>query len=331
MRRMFVELLKATRQTCEMCKISAGEKVVVFSDTACDDVLVEAFVTAASLVTETTVVLVDTFKSLTNPPEIAVRAMCDADIVFDLATNPWLYTEATEQILNSGTRMLQVMVKSPELIAQRPPTPDILKREEKASNLLHGCQLVRITSEAGSDLVMKRGSRRIHTQGGSVSEPGSWDSYGISLAAFAPLEDQADGVLVVKGTIFAHPEFMVVNDPFRIEVRGGRIVNVENTTSQARYFNSWLKSWDDPASYVIAHTGFGLDDRVRSFSKDDPGGPESYLGSINVAFGSNMFRLLGGNNKAPSHTDIILLDHNFYVDGTLVIENGKFVSAAKVI
>jgi leucyl aminopeptidase (aminopeptidase T) len=37
-----------------------------------------------------------------------------------------------------------------------------------------------------------------------------------------------------------------------------------------------------------------------------------------------MFRFLAGKNKAPSHTDIILLDHNFYVDDKLVIEKGKF-------
>jgi hypothetical protein len=33
MRSMFSELLKACRKTCEACKVTPGEKVVVFADT----------------------------------------------------------------------------------------------------------------------------------------------------------------------------------------------------------------------------------------------------------------------------------------------------------
>ena len=331
MRTMFNDVLKATRQTCEQCKVSENENVVIFTDTAVNETVAEAFYVAASARASAFMITVDSFPMLTNPPEIAVKAMCDADVVFDLSTNPWLYTEATDRVLASGTRMLQVMVsRSPEAVVDRPPTTEILKREKVAHKWLDNCKSVRITSEEGTDIVLKRGDRPIHTQGGSVSTSGSWDSYGISLAAFASPEDQADGVVVVKGTVHVHPELMIVDEPFRLEVKGGKLTKIEGNTAQAEYFSSWLKEWNHPGAYVIAHTGFGLDERIRSFSAADPGGPESKKAAINIAFGSNMFRFLAGDSKAPSHTDIILFDHNFYVDDKLLIEKGKFVPDAGI-
>lgn len=105
---MFTELLKTTKK-CETCKVAGDETVVLLTDTAIDENVADAFFVAAA----TTTITVEPFPVLTNPPEVAIRAMCEADIVFDLASNPWLYTEPTERILASGTRMFQVIVNVP--------------------------------------------------------------------------------------------------------------------------------------------------------------------------------------------------------------------------
>jgi hypothetical protein len=103
----------------------------------------------------------------------------------------------------------------------------------------------------------------------------------VSLAAFAPLEHEAEGVVfIIRGTIMAAPESYIVKDPIKLQVEGDRIMSVEGDTEQAAFFSSWLKSWKDPGSYVISRTGFGLDHRIRAYSAADPVAPESMYGAI---------------------------------------------------
>ena len=167
---------RRAERLAKLCKVTPGEKVVVFADTLRDERIVDAFYMAASSITSTVGLLTDPFPVLTNPPEICVKAMCEADIVFDLASHHWLYTEATDRILAAKTRMLQVTCNSPEVVVARPPEISVLEREGKAHKLLAACKNVRITSAEGTDIRLGRGDRPIHTQGGSVDRPGTWDS-----------------------------------------------------------------------------------------------------------------------------------------------------------
>lgn len=326
MQQRFAELFRAAQQTMKACKVQADEKVVVFADSGKSPALVEAFYTAG-LATGADTVLV-TMRTrpqpLLNPPSAAVQAMVEADVAFDLATNAWLYTEATNTILNSGTRMLQVLVGE-DTIIRRPPEEAIKRREEAASGLLADCQTFRVTSSLGTDLVMERGDRPVHTQGGSVDHPGDWDSVGVCLGAFAPLEHAANGPIVFNGTLYLPSEHLIrIERPIEAEVKDGRLTNIKTDHGEAKLLDDWLTSWDDPNSYVIAHTGFGIDHRAE-LRPPDPGNWESYLGGVNVAFGGNNIPQLKGKTECKSHFDAILLEATVEVDGKTVIEEGQFV------
>ncbi len=322
----FAELFASAQKAMTFCKVAPTEKVVVFTDTAKNPATVDAFYTAA-LATGAEVLLVrmkTKERPLQEPPDTAVAAMAAADIVFDLATHPWLYTQATNTVLNSGTRMLQVLVDD-ETVIKRPPEEFIARRETIAYGLLRNCEIFRITSSYGTDLVMERGGRPIHTQGGFVDRPGDWDSFAVNLAAFAPLEDKANGKLALYGTMYLPPQHLFITEtPIQTVVEDGRIVHVETDHREAQLFADWLKSWDDPNSYIIAHTGFGIDHRAQ-LVPHDPGEWESYLAGVNIAFGGNNIPQLGGQTSAKSHFDTVLLNVDVEIDGRKIIEGGNFV------
>jgi 2,5-dihydroxypyridine 5,6-dioxygenase len=312
-----------------MCEVQPHESVVVLTDTTRNQAVADAFFMAALATgAEVTTVSMKTREgALQNPPATAVRAMIEADVVFDLATHPWLYTDATNQILDSGTRMLQVLVME-ETILARPPDEVIARREQAARDLLEKCTTFRITSAEGTDLVMERGDRPVHTQGGFVDRPGDWDSYAVCLGAFAPPEDRADGDLFLSGTMYLPPSHSFITErPIRTRVEKGRLVHIEPDHDKARLLSDWLQSWNDPNSYVIAHTGFGIDHRAQ-LHPPDAAGWESYLGGVNVAFGANNIPQLGGLTECKSHFDAVLLGVTVEINGARVIENGSFVQGS---
>ena len=310
----------------QYCRVEPSEKVVVFTDTAKSPATIDAFFTAA-LATGAEVVLITVeanSQPLIDPPSPAVRAMVEADVVFDLASQPWLYTQATNTIINSGTRMLQVLV-SDEAVVARPPEELIARREDAARAVLRECRTFRITSPYGTDIVIEHGDRPIHTQGGFVDHPGDWDSYGVCLGAFAPPEDKANGRLALHGTVYLPPQHVFMTDrPIVTEVRDGRLVAIETDHPQAQLLDEWLKSWNDPNSNIIAHTGFGIDHRAR-LQPPDPGAWESYLAGVNIAFGGNNIPQLQGKTECKSHFDVVLLNTNVDINDKRVIDSGRFV------
>ncbi len=326
MRQHFAELFRSAQKTMQYCQVKPDEKVVVFTDTGKNPATVDAFF-AAAVGTGAEVVLVTVQtreKALMDPPAAAIQAMVEADVVFDLATHAWLYTQATNTILDSGTRMLQIFVTD-ETVIKRPTEDFIVQREAAARELLEKCETFRITSPYGTDIMMERGNRPVHTQGGFVDHPGDWDSLAVCLGAFAPPENKANGTLALYGTMFLIPQHLFITEkPIMTVVEDGRIVKVEADHAEAQLFDEWLKSWNDPNSYVIAHTGFGIDHRaeLRPF---DPGAWESYLAGVNIAFGANNIPQLGGQTACQSHFDTVLLDVDVEINGEKVIQNGKFV------
>ena len=331
MERRFAESFQSVLLTVQACKVRADEKVVILTDTATDHATSDAFY-AAVLSTGADPVLVTMNtrpRILMDPPASAVAAMMDADVVFDVATQPWLYTESTNRILNTGTRMLQCGFASQETLIRRPPIEQILAREKAARKLIEDCQTFRIISDEGTDILMERGDRRVHTQGGAVDHPGDWDSYGVCLLGFAPPEDKANGKVFLNGTLHIAPHGLVLQEPIEVDIEGGRIVNVKTDHAQARLLADWLKSWDAPCSYVIAHTGFGLDHRAE-VQPPDPAAWESIFGGVNIAFGGNNIPQLGGQTQCKSHLDAILLGVSVEVDGELIIDHGEFTEGSGI-
>jgi 2,5-dihydroxypyridine 5,6-dioxygenase len=326
--RRFAELLGSVRSTLEFCQLRPSESVVILCDTATASSVRDAFHTGALVAGAEVIVVTMTTRAgpLSNPPEPAVHALMEADLVVDLASHAWLYTDATNRVLGAGARMLQVLVGEDTIIT-RPPTAAIAERERSARKLLETCEELRIFSPLGTDIVLRRGGRPVHTQGGFVDHPGDWDSLGVYLAAFAPPEDAANGELVLEGTLFLPTEHkLIVETPIRTVVEMGRLVHVDTSTAQGRLLADWLRSWDDPNAYVIAHTGFGLDERAAFVAPDS----ESFLAGVNIAFGANNIPQLQGQTVCRSHLDAVLRHASVEIDDVPIIHDGHFVEGHSI-
>lgn len=322
----FADLFQAAQKTVALCEVKPDENVVVYCDTRQNPTLVEAFHTACVAVgSDVTVVRTLHRFPETNPPPAAVAAMKAADMVFDLSTESWFYAECTPGILATGTRMLLFVDVLEENIVSRPPDQEVAARARRAAEMLQAGNEFRVTTPEGADFVCRRGGRKAGAQKGYVNRPGQHDLYANTTISFAPIETEAEGVLYLNGPQILYPQYTyMVKEPVRLEVERGRIVHIDDSHEDGRIFKHWIEQFDDPNVYTIAHFGFSVDHRARDISRFDLSVWESLYAGVLVAFGANDSAKLGGATRAKGHSDSMLLQASFYIDGEPVIVDGEF-------
>lgn len=324
MRRPFVELYRAATTVMETSNVEPGEEVLVYADSGRNPATVEAFQAAAVVRgARATVAYVSKQGAMNPPPAPALAAMKSADVIFDLASDSWLFTPATGEVLASNARMLQVICGE-DTIVERGPDARVIARSEAAAALFAEADEMRVTSELGTEVVFRRGGRPIVRQAGCVTAPGAWDSLGMGAVTFYPPETEAEGTLVLNGPLFLIPQHQfVLDDPVSVRVEQGMITEVDVDSAGGRLLDEWLRSWDDPEIYGIAVVGVGLDHRAR-IEHNDIASWESFHGGVIVALGSNIMPIGGGRRESKSHWVAIVRDADVELDRRPIVTGGNF-------
>jgi 2,5-dihydroxypyridine 5,6-dioxygenase len=321
------DLMRSARLTMEACLVRPDETVVIYADTNKARATVEAFFgEAVAAGADVSLVLSPTRRVLENPSPPAVEAMKAADIVFDLASVPWLYSQATHDVLASGTRMLQVLASEDAILA-RPPTKAVKERVEFAEKLFNRAETLKVVT-GGKELTADFSGRKPMPQFGAVVHPGDWDSLTLGMCNVFPKEDSVNGQVAINGTMFLIPGYrFICTESTTLTYKDGRVTKIEGG-SEARILERWLKSFDDKKMFVSSHIGFGLDPRAGPPPiPDDIAGWEAMNGNAILALGSNVGLPggIGGVNDAKAHADLTLLGGDFFLDEEPILRGGKFV------
>lgn len=325
MRDRLPDVIVAARTTLELCGVGTGDRVAIWTDTARRGPLAEGFFTAALLRGARPLLITGTETAdslLSSLPDSVLQLFRRSDLVVDLATLPWLYTDANAQTLNAGVPILQVLLAEDDLVRLE-PRKDLGEMAKRLANALQGAKEVRISSPNGTNATIRCGSRRFVYQAGYVERPDHlYDSIGVTAVTFYPERGAVDGTFVVDGPISLFPTCFLPDGPVRFEVVGGRATSITGG-SDARRVAAWIASFADPDAYHFAHTGFGLDSRA-SLTALTSVDAESLRGGVNIAFGSSVFPQGGGDVVAKSHLDAILLEATFQVDSRTLVRDGQF-------
>jgi len=160
---------------------------------------------------------------------------------------------------------------------------------------LQGSVGVRITTEAGTDLTLSWRDRPFHVETGLLREPGSLGNLPGGEVYVAPLEESAEGRLVVDVSLGDIP----LDHPVVLTFRRGRVVHMEGSEA-GRILLDRLGS--GPWAWTVGEFGIGVNPFVplRGVASVD----EKALGTVHVALGSNW--RFGGVNRAASHYDCVI-------------------------
>ena len=254
---------------------------------------------------------------------LAVDTLKRADMVIDLLG--LLHSPEQNEILAAGTRMLMV-VEPPEILAGLVPTPEDKRRVMAAEARLRKAREMRVTSPAGTDLVMALGRFAPLAEYGYVDTPGRWDHWPSGFISTWPDEGSARGRVVLDAGDILLPMKRYVEAPVALEIEGGMIRRISGGFD-ATYLRRHLESYGDPDAFAVAHVGWGLQPRARwtALGQRDKAASlamdaRAYEGNFLFSTGPNAEA--GGSNHSPCHVDMPMAGCSVSLDGEAVTRDG---------
>lgn len=256
-----------------------------------------------------------------EPPADVAAAMVAANLVVGLTRMSMAHTQARMQANAVGARYLSLPDYSWPLLEHPSLLVDFISREKlvvQMADMFTAGQVVHVSTLLGTDICMRIEGRTGNACPGFV-RPGGLGSPPDIEANVAPIEDSANGIVIVDGSIPC-PEIGLLSNPVKLKVKNGRIVEIDGQAEQTRILEDMF-SRVGAKSRVLAECGVGLNDAASltgSMLTD-----EGSLGSVHFGFGSNA--TIGGVNAVPFHLDFVMRSASLAVDGRQILSNGRLV------
>ena len=308
---LFLKILK-------LCKVKKSETIVLHSDSHTYPHYPAAFMGAAMELGA------DVYQ-IVHPRGVSHKSVVDiwktADLVLDLSSYPSAYQDINREALLAGTRILRVGDEESQL-RRLFPLPELRSRTEPGAEILTAGKQLRVQSDAGTDLTLDVTGRTADALYGIADTPGRWDLWPSGIVVTTAIEESATGSLILDTGDCIRNLDHYVRDPVRMKLQEGRIVEIDGGY-EAWLLKSWFERFQDPNVYVVAHIGWGCDQRADWHKSERD--TEIYYGNMQIAFGINVGHYVDGKNRAKGHIDFACLNNSVSVDDIPILEIGQFV------
>ena len=312
-------IAKIILKTC--ADIKQYEKLLIITDPLRKSIGEVIYNTASGLIKSSNnnlILIPNTNIDGEEPPKYATAAMLKADVIIMTTTCSLSHVKASVKARENGARILSM----PGI------TDDIYKRiidvDYKAlhkityemAEYFKGSNIIRAKSESGTDITFSLKNRKPQYLTGLAHKKGSFVNLPDGELAFAPVEDSANGIIVIDGSLMPDQksEFGTIGllkKPVSIYVENGKIKKVTGG-QQADIFMNAINASDKNGS-TIAEFAIGTNPKAKLSGNilED----EKILGTIHFAFGSNI--TLGGKNQSNIHLDGVITNPAVYIDDKL--------------
>ena len=310
-------------------EIKPGENLLIVADTWTDMAIAEAALVAGMSAGANAQLLVIPRRSEIDMSEISPPtkgAILGSDVIVELSASGsnMKMRDVTEEARRKGTRVAHAETRGVEDWAIEGllgiDYPAMIENAEKIGELFTNADVIRVTSDVGTDVSLKPGAGRPCVLGhGLAVEPGQVGYFPGATPAIAPLEESINGTIVVDGAISLG--IGLVSEPVTMTVEKGVVTAIEGGTDAAAY-RALLEAVDDPKAFNVVHFNVGVNPRARM--QDGIHQDEQAYGVVTFGFGHQDPNLKGAAGAAKIHSDIVLRSPTVYVDGEVLCENNEF-------
>jgi 2,5-dihydroxypyridine 5,6-dioxygenase len=313
----------ATRILTVCAALKPQERVVIVSDFR-QQPLAEALANAAlSLGADVVVTSMEPRRYDGQEPPVAVsNAIADTDLVVSVAATSITHSTAIKSAIANGARGIMLSAFVDEQMIGGGIDADFAAIEplcRKVAELLGRAGHARLTTPAGTDLVMRLDGREGNAHTGLAHVGGVFTTVPNIESSVSPVEGSAEGTIVADASI---PYFGIglLREPVRYTVERGAITTIDGG-SQARSIAGKMAEVNDPAAYNIAQLSFGLNPlcQMDGIMLND----EGVYGTSHIGIGTSTS--LGGTVKAPMHYDALMWRPTLELDGRIVLEDGVWL------
>jgi len=320
--------------TRELFKLKPGETFVITADTESDARVVDATARAAFAIDAKPMVI-----WLASPlgvgkaadPMLPVKALtavlkeADAWIEFN---NQWLLYSTPYDIAmkeNKKLRHMNAVGMNADLMVRcigRINYPVLGRFLERLREMTMHAKHIRMITPAGEEVEFDNSSNPnyLYTlEKGYADTPGSHMLAG--QIAWTPDLESINGTIIFDGSLV--PPCGKIDEPIRLTIEKSKVAKIEGG-NQAREFEVWLNSFNDPGMFGLAHVSWGFNPGAKLTG--DIVEDERIWGATEWGIGNIGPILIAPDGiPAASHTDGICLNTSAWLDGKQLLDKGKVV------
>ncbi len=254
-----------------------------------------------------------------EPPQAIAEIMQKFDVVLVPTTKSITHTDARRKASANGVRVATFPGITKEIMI-RGMNADynaISKRSIKLKKILEKGKQIKVTAPAGTDITFDIAGRKAIASKGLFHKKGESGNLPTGETFLAPVEGTANGVFVADGS-FAGLGLMK-NTSIKVEVKNGFATKITGG-NPAKKLNAMLDEVGKRARN-IAEFGIGTNDsaKLSGVLLED----EKVMGTVHIALGNNV--TMGGTFNVPIHVDGVIKKPSVWMDGKLLMKDGKLL------
>ncbi len=254
----------------------------------------------------------------TEPPRHIAAYMLSHDVIILITNRSLSHTKARRRASQKGARIASLPAVTKESLTRTltGKYKEIIDRSRKVADILTIGRSARLTTPAGTDLTFSIARMKGYADTGMIHEPGKFSNLPAGEACAAPVQETANGVVVIDGSF---PHVGLIDTPVRMTVKNGNVVRITGG-KEAEQIRKLLRSYGKLGRNV-AEVGIGTNPQAKLTGcvLED----EKKLGTVHVGLGNNIS--FGGKVAVPCHYDGVLLKPTMEIDGKFILENGELM------
>ncbi|WP_156291855.1 aminopeptidase [Oceanobacillus salinisoli] len=244
-----------------------------------------------------------------EPPRAVSEAMKAANVVLCITKQSLTHTNARKEASKAGARVATMPGVTLDMLEEGAIAADyavVEKLTAQYGELLEKGELVEIQKE-NCTLTFSINGRNAVPSTGVFRKPGESGNLPSGESYIAPLEDSANGCVMIDGSIAG---IGVLNEPITLTIENGRLVDASGEKGK-----QLLAMLGDGDGRTIAEFGIGTNKKARLTGNvlED----EKVFGTVHIAFGSN--KSFGGVTDAGVHVDCVIKAPIVIIDGEQVV------------
>lgn len=252
-----------------------------------------------------------------EPPRSVADAMVKATAIFACASFSISHTRARREATARRARIATMPGITPATFrrALEVDYGELARVTERIAARLSTAGSCRITSPAGTDLVLDLDGRTAISDDGNLQAEAAWGNLPAGEAFIAPVEGAGEGPIVFDGALAGYG---MLREPLVVTVAGGLAIHADGDAA------AWLLGTLDAGGRggrLLAELGIGTNPRATLTGNilED----EKAVGTAHLAFGTNV--TFGGTNLASVHIDGMVVRPTIEVDGRPWILDGALI------
>ena len=259
------------------------------------------------------------------PPKNLHQAMVNSDEIIIITNLEWAnrfaHVSAVKESCANNAKIASVEEGLGSWDLTKAEIMEATERARAAIAVMEGKKRVRVTSPAGTDVLVSIAGRPalevtpIKKRGQMMGPVPLWAE-----VAFAAVEDQTAGKIVVDGVMLGIGLPGQVKNPITWILEGGKAVSIEGDeeAKRLREVISGVAGAD-----VIGEFAFGTSEKSPWGSPSEKG----RLGTVHFALGDNHNAYPGGQNVSILHLDGVCLNATMQIEdnGQYILRDGQWV------